>query len=173
MKKGEFLGFDVLDVSSICIETICRPGTIAKPNILLSPNWGLSTESSDKYSSQVPKMTLASLSVHRKMPMRTRPSVNLIFMFLFSKLRNNFRPGKSNGKTFLSYILRALLLLLSFTFKNDRKIGWLYTVVEILILKGFASNKTTIAVFYNWYLYYDWWRYTCSFITNNYEWQRW
>ena len=70
MKKGEFLGFDVLDVSSICIETICRPGTIAKPNILLSPNWGLSTESSDKYSSQVPKMTLASLSVHRKMPMR-------------------------------------------------------------------------------------------------------
>ena len=123
MKKGEFLGFDVLDVSSICIETICRPGTIAKPNILLSPNWGLSTESSDKYSSQVPKMTLASLSVHRKMPMRTRPSVNLIFMFLFSKLRNNFRPGKSNGKTFLSYILRALPLLFSFTFKNDRKLG--------------------------------------------------
>ena len=119
MKKGEFLGFDVLDVSSICIETICRPGTIAKPNILLSPNWGLSTESSDKYSSQVPKMTLASLSVHRKMPMRTRPSVNLIFMFLFSKLRNNFRPGKSNGKTFLSYILRALPLLFSFTFNSD------------------------------------------------------
>ena len=121
MKKGEFLGFDVLDVSSICIETICRPGTIAKPNILLSPNWGLSTESSDKYSSQVPKMTLASLSVHRKMPMRTRPSVNLIFMFLFSKLRNNFRPGKSNGKTFYLLFLRALLL--SFTFKNDQKIG--------------------------------------------------
>ena len=123
MKNGEFLGFDVLEVSSICIDTICRPGTIAKPNILLSPNCGLSTESSDKYSSQVPKMTLASLSVHKKMPMRTRPSVNLIFMFLLSKLLNNFRPGKSNGKTFYLLFLRALLL--SFTFKNDQKIGWL------------------------------------------------
>jgi len=119
VKNGEFLGFDVLEVSSICIDTICRPGTIAKPNILLSPNCGLSTESSDKYSSQVPKMTLASLSVHKKMPMRTRPSVNLIFMFLLSKLLNNFRPGVNSDGLFsccsgvVSPIISYSILLLS------------------------------------------------------------
>ena len=53
--EGEFFGAGILEtevsnVSSTCIEIICRPGIIAKPNILGSLEF-----SSVKYSAHVPK----------------------------------------------------------------------------------------------------------------------
>ena len=53
---GEFFGAGILEtevsnVSSTCIEIICRPGIIAKPNILGSLEF-----SSVKYSAHVPKI---------------------------------------------------------------------------------------------------------------------
>ena len=53
---GEFFGAgmveaEVSNVSSTCIEIICRPGIIAKPSILGSLEF-----SSVKYSAHVPKM---------------------------------------------------------------------------------------------------------------------
>ena len=52
---GEFFGAGILEtevsnVSSTCIEIICRPGIMAKPNILGSLEF-----SSVKYSAHVPK----------------------------------------------------------------------------------------------------------------------
>ena len=54
--EGEFFGAGIVeaefsDVSSISIEIICRPGIIAKPNILGSLEF-----SSVKYSAHVPKI---------------------------------------------------------------------------------------------------------------------
>ena len=54
--EGEFFGAGIVEaefseVSSTCIEIICRPGIIAKPNILGSLEF-----SSVKYSAHVPKI---------------------------------------------------------------------------------------------------------------------
>jgi len=92
---GEVLGAEVLEPeSSTSMETICLPGTIARPSILgpSSSCVELIKHSSLRYSSQVPRMTLASLSVHKNIPIKTRPSVSLIFMFLFRKLLSNLLP---------------------------------------------------------------------------------
>lgn len=77
--------------ASRCIETICRPGTITKPNTLAS------VCSVDRNSVLEPRITLASRSVQRNAPLKILPSVISIRRCRFSHPLNFCFAGDSSG----------------------------------------------------------------------------
>ena len=74
--------------TSKCIVTICLPGTMTNPNVLAS-------EFSDKYSEHKPRITFASRSVHKNIPVNIRPSVIFILKRRLSQLLSFCLPGVS------------------------------------------------------------------------------
>lgn len=94
--------------ASRCIVTICLPGIITKPRVLASV-W-----SSDRNSEHDPKITLASRSVHKNAPIKTRPSVIFILKFRFSHPRNFCFAGDSSVLTvftaYYNYISKLMLI---------------------------------------------------------------
>lgn len=95
---------------SWCIDTICLPGTITKPKFLGS---SVKQSSSLRYSLHEPRITFASLSVQRKIPMRTLPSVILIFKCPLRSDASFFFPWLS-GESFSlwNYGNKVMLLLI-------------------------------------------------------------
>lgn len=86
----DYLYLSYIGQVSKWIVTMCRPGTMTRPRALAS------VCSSDKYSEQDPRMTLASRSVHKNAPVNTRPSVIFIFRCRLSHPRNFCLAGDSS-----------------------------------------------------------------------------